>query len=235
MGDAAVSARGVTKIYRRGQEQIKALRGVDLEVEPGSFVAILGPSGGGKSTLLHLLGAIDLASGGELVVCGVALHDTTERDRTRFRREKIGFIFQSYNLMPALSALDNVALPLLAQGQSWKSARRQAGQTLESTGLGHRLRHTPGQLSGGEQQRVAIARALVGRPGLVLADEPTGDLDSDNTVQITALLVDLNRQYGITLVVATHNQAVAQPADCMYSLRDGMLYPDGNRSSTGAA
>ena len=235
MGDAVVSARGVTKIYRRGQEQITALRGVDLEVEPGSFVAILGPSGGGKSTLLHLLGAIDLANAGELFVCGVALHNTNERDRTRFRREKIGFIFQFYNLMPALNALDNVALPLLAQGQSWKSARRQAGQTLESIGLGHRLRHTPGQLSGGEQQRVAIARALVGRPGLVLADEPTGDLDSDNTGQITALLVDLNHRYGITLVVATHNLAVAQAADCVYSLRDGLLYPDGNHSSGGTA
>jgi ABC-type lipoprotein export system ATPase subunit len=218
-----VIARGIKKVYRRGREQIEALRGIDLEVAAGSFVAILGPSGGGKSSLLHLLGAMDLPSDGTLTVCGVALENTNERERTRFRREKVGFISQFYNLMTALNALDNVALPLLAQGRSWGAARRTAAEKLQAVGLGHRLAHRPGQLSGGEQQRVAIARALAAGPALVLADEPTGDLDSVTGEEIVAQMMLLNRQQGVTLVVATHNQMVARAADKVYELRDGYL------------
>ena len=218
-----IRAEGVTKIYRRGQEQIHALRGVDLCLEEGAFAAIMGPSGGGKSTLLHLLGGIDAPSAGRLWVCGAALHQAGETERTRLRREQVGFIFQFYNLMPSLSALDNAALPLLARGEPWGAARQRAQECLAAVGLAQRLRHRPGELSGGEQQRVAIARALAGRPRLILADEPTGDLDSAAAQQVIGALLELNQRQSISLLVATHNPAVADAAGRVFELRDGRL------------
>lgn len=186
-------------------------------------MALLGPSGGGKSTLLHLIGAIDTPSAGQLTVCNVLLDQAGESERTRLRREKVALIFQFYNLMPSLSAQDNVALPLLARGCSWGEARRSAVESLQSVGLDHRLKHRPSQLSGGEQQRVAIARALVTQPELILADEPTGDLDSVATQEVLDQMLSLNRQSGITFIVATHNLAVANAASTIIELHDGQL------------
>ena len=220
-----IQAEGITKVYQRGQEQIHALRGVDLQIKAGDFAALLGPSGGGKSTLLHLLGAIDTPSTGRLTVCNVQLDQAGERERTLLRREKVSIIFQFYNLMPSLSAQDNVALPLLARGCSWGEARHSAVESLRSVGLDHRLKHRPNQLSGGEQQRVAIARALVTHPDLILADEPTGDLNSVATQDVLDQMLALNRQERITFIVATHNLAVANAASSVFELHDGQLAP----------
>jgi len=220
-----VQAEGITKVYRRGQEQIHALRGIDLQIKAGDFAALLGPSGSGKSTLLHLLGAIDTPSAGQLTVCNVHLDQARERERNRLRREKVALIFQFYNLMPSLSARDNVALPLLARGCSWVEARSSAEESLRAVGLDHRMKHLPGQLSGGEQQRVAIARALVTHPDLILADEPTGDLDSTATQDVLEQMLALNRQAGITFIVATHNPAIANAASSVFELHDGQLAP----------
>lgn len=218
-----IQAEGITKVYQRGQEQIHALRGVDLQIKAGDFTVLLGPSGGGKSTLLHLLGAIDTPSTGRLTVCNVQLDQAGERERTLLRREKVSIIFQFYNLMPSLSAQDNVALPLLARGSSWSEARYSAIESLRSVGLDHRLKHKPNQLSGGEQQRVAIARALVTHPDLILADEPTGDLDSVATHEVIDQMLTLNQKERITFIVATHNLAVANAASNVFELHDGQL------------
>ena len=175
---------------------MEALRGVDLDVTRGDFVAIVGPSGGGKTALLHILGGIDRPSQGEIAVNGHRLDLANEAGLTGFRRDNIGFIFQFYNLLPSLNALDNVSLPLLARGWSWKKARQAAGEFLERVGLQARWRHMPGELSGGEQQRVAIARALVAEPVAILADEPTGDLDSVTANEIIQLMLDLEPEPG---------------------------------------
>ena len=206
-----VNAEGLSKIYVRGGEKIAALQRVDLQIAAGSFVFIVGPSGGGKSTLLHLIGGMDRPSSGKLTVNGFALDQASEDELTRFRRQHIGFVFQFFNLLSSLDALDNVALPLLASGYKLKEARQQATVMLKQVGLETRLRHRPAELSGGEQQRVAIARAVVGSPSLVLADEPTGDLDAANAEAVMQLMLELNRSLGITFVVATHNRG-AYPA-----------------------
>lgn len=218
-----ISAAGLEKVYKRGNEELIALRSVDLAVKKGEFVVILGPSGSGKSTLLHLLGGIDQPTRGKLSVSGVNLTTASEAELTRFRREHIGFIFQFYNLLPSLNALDNVILPLLANGHSWKNARGKGSEMLERVGLGQRINHTPWQLSGGEQQRVAIARAMVHEPGVILADEPTGDLDASNAASIISLMKELNRSQDITIIVATHNPAFLDAATTAYELVDGRI------------
>ncbi len=218
-----ISAAGLEKVYKRGNEELIALRSVDLAVKKGEFVVILGPSGSGKSTLLHLLGGIDQPTRGKLSVSGVNLTTASEAELTRFRREHIGFIFQFYNLLPSLNALDNVILPLLANGCSWKNAREKGIAMLERVGLGHRISHTPWQLSGGEQQRVAIARAMVHEPDVIFADEPTGDLDASNAASIISLMKELNRSQDITIIVATHNPAFLDAATTAYELVDGRL------------
>ena len=220
-----IQARGLQKYYRRGRTQVEAVRGVDLDVPRGAFVVIVGPSGGGKTTLLHLLGGIDRPTAGKICVDGQALEIASESDLTRFRRDHIGFVFQFYNLLPSLNALDNVILPLLAKGWSWKKANQYGKAFLHRVGLEARWQHMPGELSGGEQQRVAIARALVGEPVVILADEPTGDLDSVTAKEIIQLIVDLNHQLGTTFIVATHNQAACHYATRNYEMRDGLLYP----------
>ena len=221
-----VNAEGLTKIYSRGGEKIAALQRVDLQIAAGSFVFIVGPSGGGKSTLLHLIGGMDHPSSGTLTVNGFDLHQASEEELTRFRRQHIGFVFQFFNLLTSLDALDNVSLPLLASGAKRKQARQQATAILKQVGLGARLRHRPAELSGGEQQRVAIARAVVGSPSLVLADEPTGDLDAANAEAVMQLMLELNRNLGITFVVATHNQALTRLGDAVYELHAGQLRKD---------
>jgi ABC-type lipoprotein export system ATPase subunit len=200
-----IEAHKVWKTYQRGSLQIDALRGLDLELPVGAFAMIVGPSGGGKSTLLHLLGGMDHPTQGTLQVCGMQLERASEADLNRFRREQLGFIFQSYNLIPSLNAVENVALALLAQGQPRHTALQQAGALLARVGLDSRMRHKPAELSGGEQQRVAVARAIANQTKLVLADEPTGDLDDTAADTVMQLLLELNRQLGTTFVIATHN------------------------------
>ena len=216
---------GLNKVYKRGSEEIIALWDVNLSIFPGEFVVIIGPSGSGKSTLLHLLGGIDRPTQGELCVNGVDLISANEATLTRFRRDNIGFIFQFYNLLPSLNALDNVILPLLAKGLSWKASRTRGAAMLEQVGLSHRQKHTPSQLSGGEQQRVAIARAMVVEPCVILADEPTGDLDSTSANSIITLMADLKQRLGVTFIVATHNLNLLQVAGRSYELKDGRLLP----------
>jgi ABC-type lipoprotein export system ATPase subunit len=218
-----IEAAGLGKVYRRGNEEIPALQDVHLSVGQGEFIVIVGPSGGGKSTLLHLLGGIDRPTRGELHVKGVDLVAASEAALTHFRRDNIGFVFQFYNLLPSLNALDNVILSLLARGQGWKASRQVGAAMLEQVGLAHRGKHTPAQLSGGEQQRVAIARAMVLEPCVILADEPTGDLDSASARSIISLMLELNRRRGVTFIVATHNLDLLKVAGRAYQLVDGSL------------
>ena len=221
--NSLIHVRGLWKTYRRGQVQVEALRGVDLDIPQGAFVVITGPSGSGKTTLLHLLCGIDRPTAGQIRVDGQALEHASEADLTRFRRDRVGFIFQFYNLIPALSALDNVVLPLLAKGWAWKKAAPRGQAMLELVGLQARQRHKPGELSGGEQQRVAIARALVVQPAIVLADEPTGDLDSATAREVIQLMRQLNQQSGATFLLATHNLEICQVATHHYEMSDGLL------------
>ncbi len=218
-----IRAVGLKKIYKRGSEDIVALWDTNLSILPGEFSVIIGPSGSGKSTLLHLLGGIDRPTHGELYVNGIDLVAANEATLTRFRRDNIGFVFQFYNLLPSLNALDNVILPLLAKGMSWKASRVRGVAMLEQVGLSHRQKHKPGQLSGGEQQRVAIARAMVVEPCVILADEPTGDLDTASANSIIALMVEVKERLGVTFIVATHNPLIVQAATHSYELVDGHL------------
>lgn len=218
-----IQAAGVNKVYKRGTQEIVALWDTDLSILPGEFVVILGPSGSGKSTLLHLLGGIDRPTHGQLLVNGVDLVAASEAALTRFRRDNLGFVFQFYNLLPSLNALDNVILPLLAKGMSWKASRVFGAVMLEQVGLSHRQKHTPSQLSGGEQQRVAIARAMVVEPCVILADEPTGDLDSASAASIIHLMADLRQRLGVTFIVATHNLNLLSVASRSFRLTDGHL------------
>ena len=224
-----IEAAGLEKVYQRGDENVVALHAVNLSVLSGEFAVIIGPSGSGKSTLLHLLGGIDRPTHGQLHVNGVDLVAASEAALTRFRRDNIGFVFQFYNLLPSLNALDNVILPLLAKGLSWKAARARGADMLAQVGLSHRQKHTPGQLSGGEQQRVAIARAMLLEPCVVLADEPTGDLDSASANSIITLMVELNQRLGVTFIVATHNLNLLRVASRTYEMVDGqvMIAPAG--------
>ena len=218
-----IDAENLHKVYHRGSEKVVALRGVELKVSAGEFIVIIGPSGSGKSTLLHLLGGVDRPSEGMLQVNGVDLRAASEAGLTRFRRDNIGFVFQFYNLLPSLNALDNVILPLLAKNQNWKTARQRGEEMLAQVGLSHRQKHKPSQLSGGEQQRVAIARAIVVNPCIILADEPTGDLDTVSSESIVNLMVDINHRLGVTFVIATHNLHLVDVASRAYRMVDGRL------------
>jgi ABC-type lipoprotein export system ATPase subunit len=221
--DILFQVRDLRKQFHCGKVQVEALRGVDLDVPRGALAVIVGPSGGGKTTLLHLLGGIDRPSSGHILVAGQSLEIASEAELTCFRRDRVGFVFQFYNLLPSLNALDNVILPLLAKGWSWKKANQTGRAFLDRVGLKERSQHMPGELSGGEQQRVAIARALVGEPAIILADEPTGDLDSETSSGIIQLMVDLNCQLGTTFIIATHNLTIVQFATCTYEMRDGLV------------
>jgi ABC-type lipoprotein export system ATPase subunit/ABC-type lipoprotein release transport system permease subunit len=209
--------------FQRGEATIMALNGLDLTIEQGEFIALVGPSGSGKSTLLNLLGGLDRPSAGELWLNGLPLHDADASERTKHRKEKVGFVFQSFNLLPRLTALENVAVPLTLAGVRKDVREERARILLNQMGLGNRADHFPAEMSGGEQQRTAIARALVHKPALILADEPTGNLDSKIGKSIMDLLRDLNREQGITLIVVTHDQEVASYADRIVHLRDGQI------------
>ncbi len=222
-----IEASGLQKTYHTGDVDVEVLRGVDLSVERGEFLAIMGPSGSGKSTLLHLLGGIDVPSSGRVLLEGEDLATLGDDGRTLLRRRRLGFIFQTFNLLPTLTAEENVALPLELDGVPSPEAFQRAEVVLEQVGMSHRRRHAPGKLSGGEQQRVAVARALAIEPLLLLADEPTGNLDSVNGRQVTALLRGLVDQHQQTIVMVTHDAAVAGEADRLVQLCDGLVVTHG--------
>ncbi|MFO7767371.1 MAG: ABC transporter ATP-binding protein [bacterium] len=221
--DWIVRTEDVKKTYPHGTRPVEALRGVDLEVREGEALVIMGPSGSGKSTLLNLLGCLDVPSSGEIWLEGTPLSDLDDDQRTLLRRRRVGMVFQFYNLLPSLSALENAALPLLLDGRDPIRASERAGGLLEGLGLGHRLDHRPDELSGGEMQRVAIARALGPDPAVLLADEPTGNLDSATGEEVLELLLEAVRTRGHTLVVVTHDPQVASHADRLLTMRDGLL------------
>jgi putative ABC transport system ATP-binding protein len=221
--DIVVRAVGLTRRYKMGNAFVDALRGVDLTLARGEFVALVGPSGSGKSTVLNLIGGLDRPTSGEVWINGTELGGSDERTLTHHRRRHVGFVFQSFNLLPRLTAEENVALPLMFSGVPEKERRARARGLLERVGLGPRLAHRPTQLSGGEQQRVAIARALVGQPALLLADEPTGNLDTTTGAETMHLLKELNQEQGLTLLVVTHDPEVAAFADRVVRLRDGRV------------
>ncbi len=218
-------AEGVRKIYRSGAEEIEALRGVDLEVGAGEFVAVMGPSGSGKTTLLNCFSGLDSIDGGRVLVEGRSIHELPDSERTQHRAAAMGFIFQAFNLIPVFTTVENVELPLLLSGSREADARRRAEETLARVGLGHRFRHRPTELSGGEQQRVAIARALAGRPRIVWADEPTGNLDSEMAASVMDLLDELHGE-GQTLILVTHDSTVAARGTRLITVRDGRIVED---------
>jgi len=216
-----IVARGLTRIYSMGSSQVVGVREVDLEVEAGDFVVLKGDSGSGKTTLLSLLGGLDRPTRGELRVAGHDLHQADPARLTRYRRHVVGMVFQSFNLLPTLSVLENVCLPALLAGSPYSSTRREAAKLLHQFGLEHRLDHWPSQLSGGEMQRAAIARSLVNNPAILLADEPTGNLDSRNGRMVVDLLARLNREESRTVVMATHSHLADHCATLQVLLEDG--------------
>jgi putative ABC transport system ATP-binding protein len=220
-----IAVRDATKIYR-GKREVRALDGLTFDVAPGEMVAVMGPSGSGKSTLLHLLGGLDQATSGSVRIDGTELTGLADDALTRVRRDKIGFIFQFFNLLPTLSAFDNVALPLRLRRKAAREVAATASRFLELVGLAPRADHLPDELSGGECQRVAIARALVMAPRVLLADEPTGNLDSKTGSEILALLRTINRDIGSTLVMVTHDAGAAAACDRILKLQDGRLVGD---------
>ena len=220
---SVLATEALTKQYQMGEVIVTALDGVDFSVERGEFVAIMGPSGSGKSTLLHLLGGLDYPTAGEVYLNGEPLSKLSDDQITRLRRRKVGFIFQFYNLLPTLTTLENVALPLLIDGQSASRSRALIGELLGLVGLADRADHRPDQLSGGQQQRVAIARAFVNQPEIVLADEPTGNLDSHSGTAILELLRRTCRELKATIVMVTHDPRAASYADRVVFLKDGKV------------
>jgi putative ABC transport system ATP-binding protein len=226
MTGLALAARAVTRVYRMGGVEVPALRGVTLSVARGDYAAILGPSGSGKSTLMHLLGGLDRPTSGQLSIDGRDVAKLGATDLAQLRNRTIGFVFQSFHLLPRTSAVDNVSLPLVYAGVRAPVRRRRAIEMLERVGLGHRLSHRPSQLSGGEQQRVAIARALVTSPSVLLADEPTGNLDSATGADVLSLLESLNSASGVAVVLVTHDHEVAARARRQIRMRDGLVVAD---------
>ena len=212
----------MTRTYELGDSTVRALGGVSVRIEVGDYLAVVGPSGSGKSTLMHLLGALDRPTSGTLRVGGRDVAELGRDELARVRNETIGFVFQSFQLLPRTSAVDNVAMPLVYRGVRRSERRRRAEAALRAVGMGHRLGHMPNQLSGGEQQRVAIARALVGDPQVILADEPTGNLDSVRGAEVMDLLEALNRDRGVALVVVTHDLDIAARAHRQLRMRDGL-------------
>ena len=223
MSEAVVELRGVTRSFEQGGERIDVLRGIDLAVMPGEIVALLGPSGSGKSTMLQAVGLLEGGFGGEIVIAGIAAEKSNSGARTTLRRDYLGFVYQFHHLLPDFDARENVILPLLVAGKPRAEATARAEELLNSLGLGHRMTHRPSQLSGGEQQRVAVARGLANRPRLVLADEPTGNLDEATADKVLGQFLALVRGEGSAALVATHNERLAAKMDRIVRLHDGRI------------
>jgi putative ABC transport system ATP-binding protein len=227
-----VSLQNVTRIYSSGIGEVRALDGVSLDLDSGAFATITGPSGCGKSTLLNLLGGLDHPTSGEIRVAGIPLHDAGEAELTRYRRITLGIVFQFFNLLPAMTVRENVELPLLLRGESSSLATTRVSEMLDLVGLSHRASHFPHQLSGGEMQRTATARALVGHPALLLADEPTGNLDSANAVMVCETFSKIASQKIATLIIVTHSDSVAALAPVRIQMLDGKIL---SKSDSGSA
>lgn len=221
--ETVIQVENLVKTYQLGKVSIPALRGISFDVARGEFLVVVGPSGSGKTTLLNLLGAIDKPTSGRIFIDGRDVTTLGEGELTKLRRHKIGFIFQFYNLIPALTALENVELPMLTASVSRKDASKRASQLLETVGLTERVSHLPDELSGGEQQRVAIARALANKPSLILADEPTGDLDTKTGTEVVQILYDTSKKENATVLVVTHDPMITEKADRILQLRDGNI------------
>jgi putative ABC transport system ATP-binding protein len=219
---ALIELKSVSKDYRTGDETLHALQGVDFTVHPGDFIAIIGPSGSGKSTLANIIGGLDKPDAGTVLVEGEDLAKASDKDLSKYRNQHIGFVFQAFNLQPTYTALENVMLPLMLAGMSKKDRRARAEECLKSVGLGERMKHKPTELSGGQRQRVSIARALAGKPSIIIADEPTGNLDSAKGREIMQLLEDLHKQ-GITLIIITHDLDIARRAQRVVTIKDGVM------------
>jgi putative ABC transport system ATP-binding protein len=223
--DVLIRVRNLTRDYRMGTETVQALRGVDLDIHRNAYVAIMGPSGSGKSTMMNLIGCLDTPSGGEYWLNGQEVSRMTDDELAQVRNREIGFVFQTFNLLPRASALHNVELPLIYAGVRASVRRERARRALERVGLGDRMHHRPNELSGGQRQRVAIARALVNEPSILLADEPTGNLDSATSAEIMAVFADLHQQ-GQTVVMVTHEADIAAHAHRVVTLLDGVIHSD---------
>jgi putative ABC transport system ATP-binding protein len=229
MPDSIITATDIHKTYDTGTVKVDALRGVDLNVERGEMVAIMGPSGCGKTTMLNCLSGLDEIDSGRVLIDGVVLHDLPDDERSDYRARRMGFVFQLYNLLPVLSAVENVELPLLVSGVSPGESRKRSLELLDIVGLSERAQHLPGELSGGQRQRVTIARALVNQPYIVWADEPTGDLDSETASEIMDLMCRLNVENGQSFVLVTHSDDVGARAHRIIRMRDGEIVDTGNR------
>lgn len=223
MTDVVIQARDLVKSYTMGEIEVHALAGVSFDIQRGELLSIMGPSGAGKSTLMNILGCLSLPTSGEFILDGELVSDLTQDELADIRNRKVGFVFQSFNLLSRSSALANVTLPMRYAGISGAERKERAAQALEAVGLGDRMHHRPTELSGGQQQRVAIARALVNNPSILMADEPTGNLDSRSGREIMELLLSLNRDQGVTVIVVTHDSAIGAETDRIISLKDGLL------------
>ena len=227
MADPVVRATGIHKTYDTGQVQVNALRGVDLSVQRGEMVAIMGPSGCGKTTMLNCLSGLDDVDSGQVLIDGVALHELPDDERTDYRARHMGFVFQLYNLLPVLTSVENVEMPLLLSGVKAAEARRRSLDMLDRVGLAERANHIPGELSGGQRQRVTIARALINEPNIIWADEPTGDLDSETADDIMGLITQLNQSNQQSFILVTHSPEVGRMAHRIVRMRDGVIVDDG--------
>ncbi len=218
-----LQCRQLTKRYNQGGLDVEVLKGVNLSIGAGERVAIMGASGSGKSTLLHLLGGLEKATGGEVVLDGVNLNKVNATSLAKLRNKSLGFIYQSHHLLGEFTVLENVAMPLLIGGQSVKQARVRASELLHRVGLGHRMEHKPGEISGGERQRATVARALINKPGVILADEPTGNLDSKTADQVYQLMLELNQELNVSLLVVTHDHDLAAKMGKVLHMEDGVI------------